>query len=194
MGGEQPAEALGWWASRNPGSGDTAGEESEAVNGAMGAWVRRDSAAAIAWWERLPESESRTQLGNIIALNEGNLDLALQQFRPVPGQGSEAAAERIASVWIERDANAAAQWIESLPKGALRDRATQGYVSAAAKADPAIAAEWTCAIADPYVRMQTARSVAQALAMKDPQAARLWVQSLPGIEERHRDALLRSFR
>lgn len=62
------------------------------------------------------------------------------------------ALKTFTSEWTQGDYAAAANWVNSIPKGPKRDAALMGFVPAAAKIDGATAMDWALTISDPYTR------------------------------------------
>lgn len=62
------------------------------------------------------------------------------------------ALKTFAREWTQGDYAAAADWVNSIPKGPKRDAALMGFVPAAAKIDGATAMDWALTISDPYTR------------------------------------------
>lgn len=81
--------------------------------------------------------------------------------------------------WIERDAPAAAQWLEALPAGRRRDEAVAAFAAVAAARDAEGAGQWVPTIADKTLREQAAESVFRAMEKRDPAAAKAWRESIP---------------
>ena len=90
-------------------------------------WPRKDLKAAMAWVENRRDPEMRDSLWNHLALSLAEID---------PRQAANLAAERIASEqiqneavisvvhqWMQKDREAAAEWVELFPEGPLRERA-----------------------------------------------------------------------
>jgi hypothetical protein len=81
--------------------------------------------------------------------------------------------------WIERDAPAAAQWLEALPAGRRRDEAVAAFAAVAAARDAEGAGQWVPTITDKTLREQAAGSVFRAMEKRDPAAAKAWRESIP---------------
>jgi hypothetical protein len=62
------------------------------------------------------------------------------------------ALKTFASEWTHGDYAAAADWVNSLPKGPQRDAALEGFIPAAAAIDGATAMDWAMTISDPLTR------------------------------------------
>ncbi|MCU0750674.1 MAG: hypothetical protein MUF13_14120, partial [Akkermansiaceae bacterium] len=62
------------------------------------------------------------------------------------------ALKTFASEWTHGDYAAAADWVNSLPKGPKRDAALEGFIPAAAAIDGATAMDWALTISDPLTR------------------------------------------
>lgn len=139
------------------------GKESlEALGGIGLAKSGSDPAGAIKWMASLPE---KAEAYKVIEWNLG--------------------------AWFSRDPSAVATWIETLPKGMMRDKALHGFSYQAKNADPFTAGEWADAIDDPKTKTDIAISVFRNMNGHDPAAARAWLQKVEGIDPVWRDHFLR---
>jgi hypothetical protein len=123
----------------------------DAVNGyVLATWAKCDPEASAAWIEqRLAEGKQVKELEDKGVLAE--LAISEPEFtsrwvtRLANPKVQESAARILAANWASFDPDAAGQWVESLPEGALRDAAAAGIAReeprAADPADPFSAAE-----------------------------------------------------
>lgn len=185
---KDPFAALDWWANR-PESDEPSSGETNAMDIAMGAWFRRDPAAASAWWERLPESESRAHLGNIIALNSGDLDLALKLFRPAPGPANQDLIARLAADQARRDPEAAMEWLNKLPANVDGGQAAEKIAAIWIESDANKAAQWIESMPKGSLRDRATQGYASAAAKADPQVAAEWTYAITDPYVRSQTAL-----
>jgi hypothetical protein len=75
-------------------------------------------------------------------------------------------------VWSEIDAESAAAWLASKPKGPQIDGAAGRLALSLAREDPEMAMEWALAITAPESRANTAREVVRQWKQRSPDAAR----------------------
>jgi len=169
--------ALEWWSARAK-PDESSGEVYTAVDIAMGTWVRRDRAAAMAWWERQPESESQARFGNVIAVNTGDLDLSLKLFRPLPGAQNEWLIASLASGQARRDPAAAAEWLESLPANIDRGKAAEEIAAVWIERDANTAAKWIESLPSGPLRDRATQGYASAAAKADPTVAADWAGAI----------------
>lgn len=90
-------------------------------------WAARDVSAAFAHAERQPPGARREVLFGLLALVVAEADpaeaalIAAQDMRPGPERAETVIA--VLHQWARRDLPRAADWADSFPRGALRDRA-----------------------------------------------------------------------
>ena len=84
----------------------------------------------------------------------------------------------IAATWVDHDAKAAGEWLSTLPKGPVLDRASRVYSIKAAKQDPAGAMEWAASIGNESLRADSLLVVYQTLKKEDPAAANAALKGL----------------
>jgi hypothetical protein len=77
----------------------------------------------------------------------------------------------IAATWVDRDARAAGEWLNTLPKGPDLDRASRAYSIKAANQDPAGAMEWAASLGNESLRAESLIVVYQTWKIGDPAAA-----------------------
>jgi hypothetical protein len=84
----------------------------------------------------------------------------------------------IAATWVDRDARAAGEWLNTLPKGPDLDRASRAYAIKAADQDAAGALEWAASLSNERLRAESIMVVYQTWKKEDPAAASAGLQSL----------------
>ncbi len=93
--------------------------------------------------------------------------------------------------WVGSDAEAAARWLEAQPVGALREAGLKAFARSASETDPVAASAWVQLITDFETRRQATEAVLRQWNRTDPAAADEWLRSLPNVDERWRQHLLR---
>lgn len=78
--------------------------------------------------------------------------------------------------WTQADHKGAAQWLNSLPAGKIRDAAVAGFAPAAAGLDGASAVEWALTLSDPAQRDATLTTVYQTWVKQEPEAAATYLK------------------
>lgn len=84
----------------------------------------------------------------------------------------------IAATWVDHDAKAAGEWLITLPKGPVLDRASRAYSIKAAKQDAAGALEWAASLGNESLRAESIMVVYQTWKKEDPAAASAGLQAL----------------
>lgn len=84
----------------------------------------------------------------------------------------------IASTWVDQDAKAAGDWLNTLPKGPDLDRASRAYAIKAAGQDPAGALEWAASIGNESLRAESLLVVYQTWRKEDLAAAEAALKGL----------------
>lgn len=98
-------------------------------------------------------------------------DAALTWAETLPDSGRAAAFEAIAMRRAVDDALTVSQWIDTMPRGALRDGATRGLCGQLANSEPDSAWTWAMTVTDPAVRLETMSGVYYEWAKKNRSAA-----------------------
>jgi hypothetical protein len=90
-------------------------------------WTERDLAAAQAYVSNLPRSPDRDRLVARVALVESKThpaDAATEVAQQIsPGEIQTDAAIAVLHQWLRQDRKAALAWMDTFPKGEVRDRA-----------------------------------------------------------------------
>jgi hypothetical protein len=135
----------------------------------------RQSSGPMAMLNRAPADARATAA----ALLEHSPAAAARLVAELPtAEPAGTAFQPIFEKWLDRDAPAAAQWLEAQPASRRRDEAVASFAAAAATRDAEGAAQWVTTIADAALRQKAADSVFRAMELRDPAAARAWRDSL----------------
>jgi hypothetical protein len=97
---------------------------------------------------------------------------AARQIGAVPPALQASANSALIEVWSEVDAESAAAWLSSKPKGPQIDGAAGRLALSLAREDPEMAMEWALAITAPESRANTTRAVVREWKQRNPDAAR----------------------
>ncbi len=156
------------------------GQGQQQLSDLLRSWAGRDSPAALAWLDSIPDAALRNDLleqalGNGSPGPEESLPLALHL---PPGPVRDTALTNALSRWAERDADAALAWLRDHddPSLAAVAASLQGrLLGNLAASDPAAAlARWQNLPADES-RIAAAPGIARAWAETDPSAAARWL-------------------
>lgn len=93
------------------------------------------------------------------------------------------ALKTFTSEWTQGDYAAAADWVNSLPKGPKRDAALEGFIPAAAAIDGATAMDWAMTISDPLTRNIIYNEAHMKWQQTDPAQANAYLKSKPLDQE-----------
>lgn len=153
----------------------------------LAGYAAADPAAALAWFDGLPERSSREnrntsqdylKMGLVTGLATINPDRAADFVIGQAGRGDGAAHKMMAviasKVMQSRGPGAAAAWTASLPEGELRNAATGHVAHDFARRDPRAAAEW----AESVGSERAVAAVGHQWAQRDGAAAVGWLDSL----------------
>lgn len=154
----------------------------EILYGFLRAWVRADSAAAVAWVEELPEWQRdgmRDRVCHEMAFVDplGALEMARESgvLEKNPGM-----VENVAQIWATRNPAEALSWAKSLPTGEQRDEIFSRIACVQAEREPEKAAVLVLSeIAPGSNQDEAVMTVVHQWALKDIPAARRWVESFP---------------
>jgi hypothetical protein len=154
----------------------------------FGAWLRKDSKAALASWNAMPASPLREALSNDVCTTlalQGHTEEALALYRPLEGSTSEFLTETLAVAMADRDPSSAAAWLDSLPPALVKTQTIARLTQKWSPQDMEGAARWAESLPDPHKR-DTALShlVRSASARSEPEAAR-WIEKISDPRRRN---------
>lgn len=129
-----PKAALGLAAALPPDSG-----RNELVTRAAETWATQSSGDALAWANQITDQDLKAAVTSVIAITMANTDpvaggnLAVTSLPPGPLQNQAVVA--IVERWAQADMDAATQWVNQFPDGALKQAAqsTLNHVTARRK-------------------------------------------------------------
>ena len=155
-----------------------------AIKNAFASWVQRDTTAALAWVDTVPDRAERSELVswtlNLVPQDRPDEFLAAVRKLPDPAQREAKLAERLAD-WAGKDADAALDWLgrHDDPELAAATRKIESVLLgklAAANLSAALD-RWRTLPPGPD-RAQAALPLAAAWAKTDPAAATRWLANL----------------
>ena len=155
------------------------------------AWAQQDvRGAVVAVGQSIPEQGLYTwTLDRMVkGLLTKDPDKAAEMFAVVPGlaqrQGDTLTAAL--SLWVTKDAAAAAQWAVAVDEPEVKGQAVKAVASYWASRDPAAARAWADTLTDTMDRAYALSNVAVQQGQKDPEASLDWIerQSDPFIRAR----------
>ncbi|MDA0813607.1 MAG: hypothetical protein O3C21_14605 [Verrucomicrobia bacterium] len=118
----------------------TAGNQRQQMIGSIASsWASKDASAAVEWIQSLPPGDRKAAMNNSIwqiAQNDPKLAAGIVASLPM----SNNLFQNVASQWAWQDSDAAAAWVETLPKGTGRREAVNGLVNSWQNDNPAKAA------------------------------------------------------
>ena len=153
----------------------------------VASWVasqmgQQDLAAALAWAERLPAGQTRSQairpLLDEWSMSDPAAAVAYAAACPADAARSELLRRTVAS-WSMHDPEAALAWTQAMPAGHERDEAASEAVQALQRFDPLKTLPWLNLIEDSGIRNNSAAEIAGEWGQIDGAAAARWASQLP---------------
>ena len=121
-------------------------EVDELIRRAAMEWASEDPAAAMAWAESISDEPLRQTVlaAELVAWSETEpTDAARRALESLTvGRLLDNTLVSIVQRWAQRDARAAAAWVERFPEGPLRDAAVENLLSQWRQSDPVAATSW----------------------------------------------------
>ncbi len=154
-------------------------------------WSYNEPEAALAWWRTLPPSPLRDALGveaSTYYAEAGQVDTALEIFRPLPGQSYSGATQHLAQILAKRDPAQAAAWLGTLPPEADAGGAMTHVQNVWYAQDPKATAEWLGTIAPGKSRDKAVQGFVMNAAKDDPRSAAAWVETIEDLSVRENAA------
>jgi hypothetical protein len=187
---EQNPEAAFDWARRLPSEIRASG-----LDGAMRAWLQADATAALDTLSALPATERSGAINAAVGtVTQENVAVIMGLVAEMPdGIGGDtrslADAAQQYRQWFPEQA---ADWLQSLPPGSMRDSAIQGFVGGElSESDPEAAASWSAAASDPALRASLLDSALTVWSFHYPAEARQWLESTNRLSELDRARLIK---
>jgi len=157
-------------------------DRNAALTSLVNSWAGEDPASVLEWGLRGANGfdgakEIAVQSG-IMGIARVDPNKAAQQVGKVPLAMQAAATTALVEVWSEVDAESAAAWLASQPKGPAIDGASSRLALSLSREDPEMAMEWALGITAQESRAQTAREVAQQWKKRDPNSAKAYASKM----------------
>lgn len=179
------AGVLGQWASEDPQAvlnvlpSVPADQRKQAVRQISQAWSRRDPQGALSWAATLTNEDERKDATRdaVGQWAEGAPEEAARFARNLPENVQGPAVGAAVDRWASKDAEAAAEWLATLPAGTTKDAAIPSLARKIAGEDPEAALSWALAVSKPESRNALCESLARDWMRHDPAGARNWVGS-----------------
>ena len=156
----------------------TGGDRNAAITSLVNSWAGEDPASVLEWGIRgangFDEARDLAVQSGIRGIARVDPSEAARQIGTVPTPLQASANSALVEVWSELDAESAAAWLSSKPKGPAIDGAAGRLALSLAREDPEMAMEWALAITAPESRNETAREVARQWKQRNPDAARAY--------------------
>jgi hypothetical protein len=154
----------------------TGGDRSAALTSLVNSWAGEDPASVLEWGMRgangFDEAKDLAVQSGVRGIARVDPAEAVRQIGGVPPALQASANSALVEVWSEVDAESAAAWLASKPKGPQIDGAAGRLALSLAREDPEMAMEWALAITAPDSRAKTTRAVVREWKQRNPDAAR----------------------
>ncbi len=162
-------KALSWAESLPDGAART-----QAVQGALAGWAESDPVAAFNYYQANHGSNLETAEWIFESWAFTSPDQAAAQARAITDpKMREQAVTGVVNGWLnEGSTRAVSQWVDALPPGRERDKASHVLVDTLSFDEPRPAWDRALAIHEPDIRGQAIQSAFAGLVDKDPSAAR----------------------
>ena len=137
-------------------------------------WASQDAAGAIAWINRLPPGDQRTQLqsGVVSALaQQSPREAAAYATQITDPKARDESLRNVAWRWSTADPASAAAWIATIPEGNVREHAAERVVADWMGYDPAAAGSWLATLPSGATRDRAAQAYVSKLAQDNPAKA-----------------------
>ncbi len=102
---------------------------------------------------------------------------SIPYWAQLPVEAQRNSVSQLVSLWTDQNPGEAAQWVDGLPAGEMRDRAVASLVSRQAEFEPAQAFAWAATIGDLSQRRDGMLEAARQLYLVDPTLAEQTIQT-----------------
>ena len=154
----------------------TGGDRNAALTSLVNSWAGEDPTSVLEWGIRgangFDEAKDLAVQSGVRGIARVDPAEAVRQIGGVPPALQASANSALVEVWSEVDAESAAAWLASKPKGPQIDGAAGRLALSLAREDPEMAMEWALAITTPEARTKASREVARQWKQRNPEAAR----------------------
>ena len=154
----------------------TGGDRNAALTSLVNSWAGEDPTSVLEWGIRgangFDEAKDLAVQSGVRGIARVDPAEAVRQIGGVPPALQASANSALVEVWSEVDAESAAAWLASKPKGPQIDGAAGRLALSLAREDPEMAMEWALAITTPEARTKASREVARQWKQRNPDGAR----------------------
>ncbi|MDB4491853.1 hypothetical protein N9260_02420 [bacterium] len=156
----------------------TGNDRNEAINAFANKAVQLDLDNAHKWIETLtPRERSNVIEDQLASISRLDPERARQLFDENMSLRLRGVADNMAGSLAKNDLPRAQAWVDSLPQGEMKDRASQGIIRQLQSTDPQAAAAYLDTIGLNANTSGIADNVARSLFDQDQEAALAWVES-----------------
>jgi hypothetical protein len=181
----EPEKALDWVKSHAQPADGKKNEEAVAARNAIAQqvflrWVNGDEAAALAWWQKLPESALRDAIGtnaSTFVAEAGQLELAMQMFHPAKTTDNIVTLQ-LAQMVSARDPEKAGAWLATLPRENVDMMTAKAVVGDWYARDPEKVASWVETLPAGNARDQAASAFIGEAVQQSATGAAGWVETI----------------
>jgi len=175
-------------AARIAGSIEDPVKRGQSLGFALAQWASSDADAVFAWLEATEEDErvkasvERMALPALAEVDPARVAHWIAEGKATP-QATEAAVVTTVQRWVQKDANAAAQWVAAFDDERLVHEAMEPLVSLWTKQEAAGPAKWIEGMPAGKARDEACAAYAAALALTAPEEAVEWARKIedPGL-------------
>ena len=143
-------------------------------------WIHIDRPAALAWLRSQPESPLRASIGTNAAsflAEAGDLDSAAALCRPNGSKPDQSATAHFVQIYVERDPNAAAAWLATVPNAIDGGTATK-LLESWYPSDPLAVGRWVENLPAGKGRDEALKALVQKMSWESPGAAAEWTETI----------------
>ena len=143
-------------------------------------WIHVDRAAALAWLRSQPESPLRNSIGTNAAsfvAEAGDLDAAVELCHPSTSKVDQSATAHLVQIYVERDPDAAAAWLATVPN-AINNATASKLFSSWYPNDPMAVGRWVENLPAGKGRDEALNALVQKLSWESPSVAAEWTETI----------------
>ncbi|MFT3990714.1 MAG: hypothetical protein QM680_04820 [Luteolibacter sp.] len=156
------------------------------INSIAPLWVENEYSSAVDFFENNLDNSDAAFLGHLIGLKMIKKDpqKSLNQLANLQGIAADRARRSAMIEWVDKDVDAAAQFVNSLGKNE-QSKYGNALVSAWAENDPAAAANWVAKIQDEELKTSVTLRLLHRWQPIDAAEAAQWLNNLPEGPTKH---------
>lgn len=148
----------------------------------VGRWARKGPDGVDAWLETVSDPQLKEKLTVEAYRGLGQYDpvLAVQRAENLSApEAKERVLQYAGQQWIQRDVFGAAEWVETLENGRLKDGLIHSLTNSVREDHPEHAFEWALKISDKRTRQSALVNVARSWAANNPEALNSKIKNSP---------------